>query len=360
MQEIIIFGRGKYFSAKAEEIQKQYKIVAFLDNAVKEEAFDSNYHCPIYNPKRLEAVSQYDILIVSSYFIDMWKQLKELCVQDDRIIFGNMIEPLWLGLETFAFSNGEKLSSAGSSLMYQNGSETYYFKSEQEFQNILRTVGKYRYPAISSVSSLPVMPVSRVFGSERGKAVDRYYIEKFLEDNQADIQGCCVEVGADVYTKRYGGNKVIESCVTHVEGYGNARKVNFETGEGCHESMADCLICTQTLQYIYDVRTAMKNIYMILKPKGVALITVPGIKSLCLFDEDSWGENWSFTEKSMESLCRELGDKAAFFVRSYGNAKIATAYLYGICCEELCESDFAYQDRQYPFLITARIQKLQN
>lgn len=358
MKEIVVFGRGKYFAAKSAEIQKQYRIAAFLDNAVKEEAFDSNYHCPIYSPLKMDKISQYDILIVSSYFIDMWKQLKELHVQDDRIIFGNMIEPLWLGMETFAFSKGESLSSVGSRLMYKNGSKAYYFKSEQEFQNILRIVGKYRYPAISSVSSLPVMPVSRVFGSERGKAVDRYYIEKFLVENCADIKGCCMEVGANIYTKRYGGNRVVESCVTHVEGYGGARRVDFETGEGCCENMADCLICTQTLQYIYDVRTAMKNIYMILKPKGVALITVPGIKSLCLFDEENWGENWSFTERSMESMCRELGDKAVFSVRSYGNAKIAAAYLYGICCEELSESDFVYQDRQYPFLITARIQKL--
>lgn len=357
MKEIVVFGRGKYFARKADEIKRHYKIAAFLDNAVEEEAFDSEYNCPVYNPRVLDRIARYDILIVSSYFIAMWKQLKELRVSDDRILFGNMLKPLWLGTETFAFGNGERIFSAGNRLMYESVDKTYYFESECEFQNILRKAGGDRYPAIASVGALPVMPVSRVFGSERGKAVDRYYIEKFLEKNASDIKGCCMEVGADTYIRRYGGDKVTETCITHVEGYANAKKVNFETGEGCTEGMADCLICTQTLQYIYDVRTAMQNIFAMLKPKGVALITVPGIKPLCLFDEDSWGENWSFTEKSMTHLCEGLGDKAMFSVCSYGNVKVAAAYLYGICCEELEESDFAYQDRQYPFLITVRVQK---
>lgn len=358
MRHIIVFGRGKYFAEKAKAIQREYQIAAFLDNAVCGESFDQDFGCPIYNPQEIKKISEYDILITSSYFIDMWKQLKQLGVKEERIIFANMIAPLQLGVETFAFDNGETLSSAGDRLVYTLATgECFYFSSEQEFKKVLRKVSAEKYSAIHSVSNLPVAPVSRVFGSERGKALDRYYIETFLEEYSSDIKGCCMEIGTDMYTKRYGADKVTESLILHVEGYGNTMKGNFETGEGLHEDMVDCLICTQTLQYIYDVRAAIKNIYYILKPQGVALITVPGIKPLCLFDEDNWGEKWSFTEKSLVYLCKELGDKIKFSVNSYGNVKVAAAYLYGLCCEELAESDFQYRDRQYPFLITARIQK---
>ena len=253
------------------------------------------------------------------------------------------------------------MSSENDSIAYITASgQKYYFRSEPEFKEILRKTSEQRYPFIRALASLPVNPISRVFGSERGKAVDRFYIEKFLEENSSDIKGTCMEIGADTYIRRFGGNRVTESIILHVEGYGNAKKGNFETGEGLCEEMVDCLICTQTLQYIYDVRAAIKNIYTILKPNGVALITVPGIKSLCLFDEDNWGEKWSFTEKSMVSLCKELGDYVRFSVLSHGNVKIATAYLYGICCEDLDELDFSYDDRQFPFLITVRIEKQQN
>lgn len=358
MRRIVVFGRGKYFAEKSIAIQREYQIAAFLDNAVCGESFDEDYSCPVYNPKEMKRILEYNILVTSSYFIDMWRQLKQLGVRDENIFFANTLEPLQLGVETFAFGNGERLFSAGSQLVYTlTTGESFCFGSEDEFKDILRKVSIDRFPAIHLVSSLPVVPVSRVFGSERGKALDRYYIETFLEEHSSDIKGCCMEIGTDMYTKRYGAGKVTKSCILHVEGYGNAIKGNFETGEGLHADMVDCLICTQTLQYIYDVQTAIKNIYYILKPQGVALITVPGIKPLCLFDEDNWGEKWSFTEKSLANLCQELGDKIRFSVCSYGNVKVAVAYLYGLCCEELSESDYIYKDRQYPFLIAARIQK---
>lgn len=358
MKEIIVFGRGKYFAEKSDEIKKNYKIAAFIDNAVTEEEADSAYGCLVYNPQKLNLLPRHDVLIVSSHFVEMWKQLKDLGVEDDRILFGNEIEPRQIGAESFAFGNGETLTSGGDSILYTTAfGGQYCFSSDAEFKDILRRTSEERYPFIQALASLPVKPVSRTFGSERGRAVDRYYIESFLAENALDIRGCCMEIGADTYIRRFGGDRVTETIVLHVEGYGNTLKGNFETGEGLWEEMADCLICTQTLQYIYDLRAAIKNIYKILKPGGVALITVPGIKSLCLFDEDSWGEKWSFTEKSMKNLCGELGEDVSFSVSTYGNVKIATAYLYGICCEELDEEDFAYSDRQFPFLITVRLEK---
>lgn len=358
MREIIVFGKGKYFAEKMSEIQKRYKIAAFIDNAVVSEGWDDLFQCQVCNPARLDCLPKHDILIVSSHFIDMWKQLKEIGVDDRRILFGNTLEPLQLGVETSAFGRGEMLTAADNKILYTTRSGHHFpFTSEEEFKDILRRVVAERENAIQLIAQLPLEPVSRVFGSERGKAVDRYYIEKFLEENSADITGSCMEIGTDMYMKRFGGDKVTESCILHVEGYGNALKGNFETGEGIREGMTDCLICTQTLQYIYDLHAAIRNIFAVLKPDGVALITVPGIKSLCLFDEDNWGEQWSFTGKSMERLCEELGDDAEFSVHTYGNAKIAAAYLYGVCREELEETDFEYNDRQFPFLITARIQK---
>ena len=66
-------------------------------------------------------------------------------------------------------------------------------------------------------------PVSRVFGLDRGTAIDRYYIEKFLTKSSALIGGVVLEIGDDYYTKKYGGSRVTRSEILHaVEGNAKA------------------------------------------------------------------------------------------------------------------------------------------
>ena len=167
-----------------------------------------------------------------------------------------------------------------------------------------------------------------------------------------------MEVANNNYTIKFGKDNVTKSIICHVMGWGkDAIKVNFETGEGVRDEMTDCLICTQTLQYIFDLKTAMENIYRMLKPGGVALITVPGIKPLCEYDNNQWGEHWSFTEKSMDKLCSLVCSKENYEVKQYGNVKSATAYLYGVCLEDIDEEELEVSDSQFPFIISARIRK---
>ena len=40
-------------------------------------------------------------------------------------------------------------------------------------------------------------PVSRAFGTDRGLAIDRYYVEHFLDAHRADIRGRVLEIGED-------------------------------------------------------------------------------------------------------------------------------------------------------------------
>ena len=64
-----------------------------------------------------------------------------------------------------------------------------------------------------SPRNLPRQPVSRAWGYDRGTPVDRYYIEKFLEQHSIDVQGCVLEIGDNFYTLRYGGTRVEKSEV---------------------------------------------------------------------------------------------------------------------------------------------------
>jgi SAM-dependent methyltransferase len=51
----------------------------------------------------------------------------------------------------------------------------------------------------------------------------------------------------------------------------------------------DCIILTQTLQYIFDLPAAVRAIYRILAPGGVLLASVPGI---CPILPESWTCYW--------------------------------------------------------------------
>ena len=45
-----------------------------------------------------------------------------------------------------------------------------------------------------------VQPVSSVFGLERGNPIDRYYIEKFLKENDRYIKGNVLEIAESTYS----------------------------------------------------------------------------------------------------------------------------------------------------------------
>lgn len=357
-QKIYVFGRGEYFKNKYQAIKDKYEISGFIDNAVKTEETDLRYGLPVYNPDRISQLPEYDIYCVSADFIAMWKQLRQLGVKADRIKFGAMLPPVQEGVEKIAFSNGESILAYNDYILYvtADGQEKKVF-SKEDLKKVIREKVKEKNDGVTYIKKLPTKPVSRVFGSEMGQAVDRYYIEKFLESNAVYIKGTVLEVANNQYTRKYGGNKVDKSIISHVKGWGNTIICNFETGEGVVEESVDCVICTQTLQYIFDVPSAIKNIYKMLRKDGVALITVPGIKPLCLYDSNNWGESWSFTSNSMEKLCSIVCKPDSYEVKQYGNVKAATAYLYGVCIEEIDKADLEYQDMQYPFLICAKIFK---
>ena len=60
-------------------------------------------------------------------------------------------------------------------------------------------------------------PVSRLFASERGTPIDRYYIDEFLSVNADLIRGRVLEVGGDEYCRRFGRSGDIQCDVLHVE-----------------------------------------------------------------------------------------------------------------------------------------------
>src|SRR5690606_26975795 len=120
-------------------------------------------------------------------------------------------------------------------------------------------------------------PVSRVFGTDRGTPLDRYYIERFLERHRSDIHGRVLELGDPGYTQRFGGNRVEQSDVLHATP-GNRKATiigDLQSGQGIPADAFDCIILTQVLPFLFDFHGAVRTVHRALRPGGVVLATLP-------------------------------------------------------------------------------------
>ena len=202
-----------------------------------------------------------------------------------------------------------------------------------------------------------VEPISRDFGFDRGTPIDRYYIERFLERHASEIVGRVLEVGGDDYTRRFGRQHVTRADVLHVRpGNPRATIVGDLTDPAVLPSNAfDCIVLTQTLHLIYDVRAAVSQLYRALAPDGVVLVTAPGISQI---DRGEWGSSWfwSFTTSSLERLFAECFGTDVL-VEHHGNVFAATAFLQGLAVEEVDTAKLDPLDKSYPVIVAVRARK---
>jgi SAM-dependent methyltransferase len=217
----------------------------------------------------------------------------------------------------------------------------------------LKRKGQVRFGSLRRVK-----PIARNFGMGRGYIIDRYYIEGFLERHGADIRGRVLEIGSNDYTLRFG-TQVTRSDVLHVQA-GNPQATivaDLTREEDFPANTFDCLILTQTLQFIYDVRAAIRTAYKILRPGGVLLATVPGISQIARGDFNRWGEHWRFTSMSAARLFEEVFPAGCVEAEAHGNVLAAVGFLHGLVVEDVGSEKLDYHDPDYEVTITIRATK---
>jgi SAM-dependent methyltransferase len=225
-----------------------------------------------------------------------------------------------------------------------------------------RMVRYTRWPPIgwARLGSLRrLRPISPDWGMDRGQPIDRYYIENFLVAHAGDVRGHVLEIGGNTYTRRFGGDQVTQSVVLHVAEQKDVVTLigDLTTGENMPGDTFDCVILTQTLNAIFDVAAALLTVHRILKPGGVALITVPGISKISRYDMDRWGYYWSFTTASMMRLMTAVFPPDCVHITAHGNVLAAVAFLHGLASQELRRQELDSVDPDYELLITVRATK---
>ncbi|MGN0340399.1 MAG: methyltransferase domain-containing protein [Lachnospira sp.] len=355
MEKIIIFGKGTYWNLKKETLEHEYEIEVILDNSVESDEIYENKI--VTNPINISKYPDSKIYIMVYSFFDIINQLISLGVEPERIVIPINIKPYNNEFEYILDSLGYKFDITKDEIVIRNCDSRYIVHNIDEIKDYARELGKQVDPMINSIIAAPVKPLSSKFGSGRGTPIDRYYIERFLEDNKNSITGDVMEIADNTYTYQFGNDLRDVKCL-HVNGWGkNAIKGNLETGEGIVENSVDCLICTQTVQFIYELDSVAMNIYKMLKPGGTALITATGISYLSMYDYNRWGEYWKFTRQSMNRMFEKYFKKDNIKVDTYGNCKVAMGMLYGLCREDFTCYDLDYRDEQFPVVVVASITK---
>lgn len=361
MQNIIVFGTGKYFEYKKESIRKKYNIIYFLDNNVEAGSFAlyQNTEIKIINPVDIDRGDDTVIFLMSVYFISMWKQLCKIGITPERIVFPYD--------ETPFFENDDALCHCLKGIKFsmdyveciRKSHENVRISDEVEWRKFLRSAYQKRYPLINAIAEMKTEPVSRQFGTERGTSIDRYYIETVLENHSDYIWGDVLEIEDNTYTMQYGGDKVKQSIVMDVSSTDSRVSFNgnIETGQGVRDEIADCFILTQTLMYIYDLESAAHNIMRMLKKGGTVLITCSGISQNSRRCMDDYGCYFNFNEGVFVRMFGKESDAQVLETGSFGNVKTVSAHLNGLCREDLVEEDFVPNDKYYPLIVYAVVKK---
>jgi SAM-dependent methyltransferase len=199
-----------------------------------------------------------------------------------------------------------------------------------------------------------VRPISPKFGFDRGKPLDRRYIEDFLARNAADIKGRVLEVADSAYTTQFGGTRVTQSDILHA-GPSNPRATlvgDLAEGDNFPSQAFDCIVLTQTLHFIFDMRKAVATLHRMLKPGGVLLVTVPGIS--CIEHDANWPPLWTISPTALRRLLEASFGEANITVTAYGNVMAAVAFLHGLAESELRPAELDTHDPEYPVTVAAR------
>ncbi|HEB87122.1 MAG TPA: methyltransferase domain-containing protein [Gammaproteobacteria bacterium] len=201
-------------------------------------------------------------------------------------------------------------------------------------------------------------PISKVFGLDRGTPIDRVYIEHFLKENSSLIGGVVLEIAENTYSKKYGvGVEKYEILHATPDNKDATIIGDLTNPDSLPDNAVDCFICTQTFNFIYDFKAAIRGAYRLLKPGGTLLATASGLSQISRYDMDRWGDYWRFTDLSARKSFGEVFGEENVSVTVYGNVLSCVAFLEGISAEEITEAELFHRDPDYQMTIVIKATK---
>ena len=150
------------------------------------------------------------------------------------------------------------------------------------------------------------------------------------------------------YTERFGSAVEVSEVLDVDPANHNATIVaDLTAADHVRSESFDCVILTQTLQFIYDVPAAIREVHRMLRAGGVLLATVPAVSRV---DGAAGveGDFWRFTHASCTRLFGDVFSLENVRVTAHGNVLAAIAFLTGLAAEELSHDELRESRRALP------------
>lgn len=201
-----------------------------------------------------------------------------------------------------------------------------------------------------------VRPFSDRYGFDRGHAIDRYYIDRFVKSCAGDIRGRVLEVADPRYASIHSDG-ITRIDILDIDPRNPEATViaDLDYAGSLPAGAFDCVVLTQTLQYTVDPRVALANVWASLAEGGVLLLSVPACSRVdpSLPDRDSW----RVTPVGLSRLLTSSCPGADVDVARFGNVLTCAAFLFGLAAEELRPTELDVVDEAFPLVTCARVAK---
>ena len=208
-----------------------------------------------------------------------------------------------------------------------------------------RWIGRWRL-------GIGVRPLSTRWG-ERGLTLHRYYLESFLEHTEQRIRGRCLEFQRDVYTSRFGKDRIVSiDILNKAPGESDEATIiaDLTKPNDVHGGLFDCIVCTYVLHLVHDPNRMIAELHRLLAPGGTLLASVPDIT----IRYPEYGELWRFTAEGFRALLQRHFENGDVAVSGYGNSLIAAGELRGLVLSDFSKAEYDFHDPRYSIVICAQ------
>lgn len=347
----IIWGTGPYCQSKIERIEIK-DIVAFV------ERYKTSFRGrKTILPEEINNIRYDKILVLSSHYLEILPELINMGIPAKKIIPGIAVKPYMFDELEFMSNNSIILVNEDGSLLYiYDKTIKITISCKKDWQKVKKHICCEKNSNI--VKKLAMVPVGKQYGVPRGGSICRFYIDRFLDRHKQCISGNVLEIGDREYTIKYK-DELTKSYVMHFGSQCGNTEYDFcgdlRNGKGLKQNFFDCIILTQVLNFVSDFKAIPKVLVNSLKPNGVILLTVSGITPICRYDMDRYGQFWGFTDVGIKEMFS--AEKVECYTETYGNFKVACAFLAGMSYKELTQKELLYCDEDYQVFISAIIRK---
>tara|TARA_B100000073_G_scaffold346719_1_gene358883 strand:- start:1873 stop:2571 length:699 start_codon:yes stop_codon:yes gene_type:complete len=202
--------------------------------------------------------------------------------------------------------------------------------------------------------------ISNDYGDSRGTPITRFYIQHFFLNLDHFDWGNCLEFEDNRYINHFGNNVTKNNTFKLSNEF--SKQDNFIYGDLTKSSVLpqekfDLIVCTNVLNFIFDVESAMKGIHKMLKKNGKCIVTVDGPSShISRYDMERWGDFWRFTNLSAKKLFEQSNFKIEKST-IYGNPYACSAQLNGFSIQDIDQSKLFPSEEDYQLLIALLVTK---